>query len=139
MKTIRYNVFETNSSSTHSLIICTDDEFEKWKNGGCFYNTDTQKFEFTTDEDLLTEENLKDAENSYKSKQSIFMKSWDELSDAVKAEYIRSYLYAYGSNDNMLTYKDYQKDLEDALTVSTATYITEHGDKIRVLSWVKDD
>ena len=29
MKTIRYNVFETNSSSTHSLIICTDDEFEK--------------------------------------------------------------------------------------------------------------
>ena len=138
MKTIRYNVFETNSSSTHSLIICTDDEFEKQKNDGCFYNTDTQKFEFTTDEDLLTEENLRGAENSYKSKQTIYMKNWDELSNATKAEYIRSYLYTYSSND-MLTYKDYQKDLEDALTVRTATYVTEHGDKIKVLSWVKDD
>lgn len=66
------------------------------------------------------------------------MKNWDELSNATKAEYIRSYLYTYSSND-MLTYKDYQKDLEDALTVRTATYVTEHGDKIKVLSWVKDD
>jgi len=137
MKTVRYNVFETNSSASHSLIICTDNELEKWKNGDCFYNTDAQRFEFTTDEDLLTEENIRDAENSYKSRQTIFMKSWDELSDSVKAEYIRSYLYAY-SSDDMLTYKDYQEELEDALTVKTTTYVTEHGDKINVLSWVKD-
>lgn len=30
MKTIRYGTFETNSSSTHSLIICTDEEYKKW-------------------------------------------------------------------------------------------------------------
>ena len=29
---IRPNVFETNSSSTHSLNICTKEEFENWKN-----------------------------------------------------------------------------------------------------------
>lgn len=33
MKTIRYGTFETNSSSTHSLIICTDEEYQKWVNG----------------------------------------------------------------------------------------------------------
>ena len=34
MKTfIRYNTFETNSSSTHSCIICSEDTFAKWKAG----------------------------------------------------------------------------------------------------------
>lgn len=30
-KTVRKNVFETNSSSTHSLVFCTDEEYEKLK------------------------------------------------------------------------------------------------------------
>lgn len=33
MRVIRRNTFETNSSSTHSLTMCTHDEYEKWKNG----------------------------------------------------------------------------------------------------------
>lgn len=33
MISIRRNVFETNSSSTHSICICTEDDYEKWKNG----------------------------------------------------------------------------------------------------------
>lgn len=38
MKVIRFNIFETNSSSTHSLCICTEDEYEKWKNGDLIYS-----------------------------------------------------------------------------------------------------
>lgn len=30
---IRRGVFETNSSSTHSLTMCTESDFEKWLNG----------------------------------------------------------------------------------------------------------
>ena len=33
MKKIRKNVFETNSSSTHSLVFCSDDEYKKIKSG----------------------------------------------------------------------------------------------------------
>ena len=33
MKQIRYGVFETNSSSTHSLTICTDEEYQKFVSG----------------------------------------------------------------------------------------------------------
>ena len=33
MKQIRIGVFETNSSSTHSISICTKDEFEKLEKG----------------------------------------------------------------------------------------------------------
>ena len=33
MRQIRRNVFETNSSSTHSCCICTKAELEQWKDG----------------------------------------------------------------------------------------------------------
>jgi hypothetical protein len=33
MKQVRMSVFETNSSSTHSLTIVTAEEFNKWKEG----------------------------------------------------------------------------------------------------------
>ena len=33
MISIRRNVFETNSSSTHSICICTEEDYNKWENG----------------------------------------------------------------------------------------------------------
>ena len=37
MKTIiRRNVFETNSSASHSLIILPKDEYERWEDGGLY-------------------------------------------------------------------------------------------------------
>ena len=33
MKQIRRNVFETNSSSTHSITMCMKSEFDKWVGG----------------------------------------------------------------------------------------------------------
>ena len=35
---IRLGVFETNSSSTHSIAICSDEELEKWKAGELLYD-----------------------------------------------------------------------------------------------------
>lgn len=34
---IRRNVFETNSSSVHSITMCSKDDFEKWKNNSNYY------------------------------------------------------------------------------------------------------
>ena len=38
MKQVRRGVFETNSSSTHSITICTEDEYEKFKRGELMYD-----------------------------------------------------------------------------------------------------
>ena len=38
LRIIRRNVFETNSSSTHSLTICTKAEHEAWRNGEVYLN-----------------------------------------------------------------------------------------------------
>ena len=32
MKKIRYNTFETNSSSTHALVILSKEDYKAWKN-----------------------------------------------------------------------------------------------------------
>ena len=37
---VRRSIFETNSSSVHSLIMCTKSDFYKWKNGFGYYGHD---------------------------------------------------------------------------------------------------
>ena len=41
---IRYGVFETNSSSVHSLIMCNDDEYKHFMNNELFYDKWTDSF-----------------------------------------------------------------------------------------------
>ena len=43
-ETIRSSVFETNSSSTHSLSICSKEEYDKWKNGETVYCPGEEEF-----------------------------------------------------------------------------------------------
>ena len=38
MRTIRIGTFETNSSSTHSITMCMDSDYEKWKNGEMYWH-----------------------------------------------------------------------------------------------------
>ena len=57
-QTIRFGVFETNSSSTHSLTVCTENEYQQWKDGKllynifdeCFYPIEEVRKEFEEDE-----------------------------------------------------------------------------------------
>ena len=63
MKSIRIGVFETNSSSTHSLTICSKAEYEAWKNGDVLFSIVSKKF-MTMDE--VKAEWEKDTENSRK-------------------------------------------------------------------------
>lgn len=44
MRQIRKNVFETNSSSTHSLTMCTKEEYDNWKNGKLLFDSYHKKF-----------------------------------------------------------------------------------------------
>ncbi len=44
MKQIRKSVFETNSSSTHTLTMCTKEEYDDWKNGKLLFDIYHKKF-----------------------------------------------------------------------------------------------
>lgn len=43
MKQVRCGVFETNSSSTHSLVICTQEEYEQFKADEMMYDSDEDR------------------------------------------------------------------------------------------------
>ena len=49
MKQIRVGVFETNSSSTHSLTIVSKEEYEKFKSGDFVWNKDFSKLQSLED------------------------------------------------------------------------------------------
>lgn len=45
MVNIRLNMFETNSSSTHSLVVCDDDTWTKFLNGDLYINIASHELE----------------------------------------------------------------------------------------------
>ena len=42
--TIRHSTFETNSSSVHSLTMCSESEWEKWERGELLYDDWQEEF-----------------------------------------------------------------------------------------------
>lgn len=42
MKQIRIGVFETNSSSTHSITIVSKENYNRWKNGEMLFDQDSE-------------------------------------------------------------------------------------------------
>lgn len=56
---IRQGVFETNSSSVHSLTMCSKEEYERWENGELLFDRWGHKFidvnSHEVDEDCYTE------------------------------------------------------------------------------------
>lgn len=52
-KQIRRGVFETNSSSVHSITMCSDDEYSRWERGEVLFWSNKNKF--GTKEDIISE------------------------------------------------------------------------------------
>lgn len=51
MKTIRYGTFETNSSSTHALVILSKEDYKAWQNNKKTLNLHSGQVQDLTDED----------------------------------------------------------------------------------------
>lgn len=118
MKTIRANTFETNSSSTHSMIILTEEEYNKLESGELYLN----------DDEVITKEEAK----------NIFLKHMNEDKymyddDLSFEENIKNYL------DEFEYYPgEYPQSLEtwkegDELESDTNIYISPSGDKLKII------
>ena len=56
---VRQGVFETNSSSTHTLTICSKDDFDKWGRGEVFW-LDNDWHKLDTNKNFVTPEELEE-------------------------------------------------------------------------------
>ena len=145
MKTIRHNVFETNSSSMHSLTIVPEEEFEKFEN--CDLLLDYNTFISVEDEYKNVMDNLESCENNmsddyratYKTELT-FEKFKEVLSKLCYSDL--SYYHRKGAREDIQTHYDAVKAAlgEEIVTYRTLGgeeyetferhYTTKSGDKI---------
>lgn len=116
---IRLGVFETNSSSTHTLTICSKSDFEKWKRGELLLDEYSDKF---IDVEKVSE---KDLESYYNSIKKLYYKNYKDLDDderkSIKNEYMKNEVFG-------TTYNDWEND--DYLETYSQDYRTENGDEV---------
>ena len=104
---IRRGTFETNSSSVHSLTMCAENEFQKWKNGEVLFWVTMEKF--GTKEQIIKE--LKKA----KWYSHIDWSDEDEVDDIFSKERIKTY-------DEFFSWYSFETYYNK--------YTSEHGDEI---------
>lgn len=81
MRQIRFGTFETNSSSTHSLVIGTPEQIEKWEAGELFINYyNDYATVFKTKEEL---DQMAIAEESFYRDEWKNGEEWDEATECL--------------------------------------------------------
>lgn len=118
-RTIRQNVFETNSSSTHSITMCTKTDFENWTtNEDLFMGNDG---DVKTFEELLE---LAKVHNRF---------NMDRIEDKLYVtEFFDDYLNGYKTRSR---FNDYYGDMEDFV----AEYTTPNGETVVAFGYYGND
>lgn len=136
MRQIRKNVFETNSSSTHTLAICTEDEHKDWQDGKLLFNKWNETFIKNTI--VITKQDRKEAEERYTIYKGKYYKDWSELTEAEREEYTYNYIAqqrrqekSFSFEEDGLTYQEFMQNCNnDGLETETSHYTSPSGDKL---------
>lgn len=136
MKQIRKNVFETNSSSTHTLAICTEDEYKDWQDGKLLFNKWRETF--VKNSIKITKQDREEAERCYTQYKGKYYKNWSELTDAEREEYTYNHIAqqrrqekSLSFEEDGLTYQEFMQNCNnDGLETETSHYTSPSGDKL---------
>lgn len=84
-ETVRTGVWETNSSSIHSLTLCSENEYNKWKDGILLYSPENQKFKSVAevDKDLIYNSETDEEESDMYELYYSYNDYWDIFIDQV--------------------------------------------------------
>ena len=123
---IRRGVYETTSSSVHSLTTCSAEEFAQWKNGELLF--DEWGSESFVKANSLSDDDKKYASQDYENHKDEFSKDWSDLSESAKEKYYTKYAKENNIVDeDTKTYEEWQySDLETFVY----RYTSKSGDKI---------
>lgn len=121
-KQIRFGVFETNSSSVHSLTMCSGEEYEKWKNGEVLYWRERDKF--GTKEDIIEEMKTLTWYNGGLIYDDVNWENEDEVNDIFSDEGVNT-CEEYFENEWFETFRD--------------SYTTPNGEKVIAFGYYGHD
>lgn len=136
MRQIRRNIFETNSSSTHTLAICTEEEYKDWQGGKLLFNKWHETF--IKNNMTITKQDKKEAEERYTRGKGKYYKDWSELTEAEREEYTYNYIAqqrrqekSLSFEEDGLTYQEFMQNCNnDGLETETSHYTSPSGDKL---------
>lgn len=111
---VRQGVFETNSSSTHTLTVCSKDDFDKWKKGEVLWlDRDWQKLD--TDKNFVTPEELEELAEKYNEEQQKRIDSGDKFAHTVDIDKVLNEQRDYDSYYD--SYLDTERSALEAYTM----------------------
>jgi sucrose-6-phosphate hydrolase SacC (GH32 family) len=117
MQTIRANTFETNSSSTHSMVILTEEQEKLFNSGELYFKSDWE-------DDIITKE-----ERNQIILKSIELTNWEIIPDLSEEENIDMYLSECDDRYGLPISLD-QWCESDYLESSSENYTSPSGDKL---------
>lgn len=130
---IRKGTFETNSSSTHSMVIGLDSDFEKWANGELFFIGDCyclrkQDKNFVTKEELIDLIKAKQEELKAKNASYTYFKGFKGTFDEADLGILRD-------EKVFVTLDQYCECKDEYFESDESSYTTPSGEKVRVLAY----
>lgn len=126
MISVRRNVFETNSSSTHSITMCSEDEYDKWKNGELFYKR--WDGEFYTKEQIIEKARIRKKECIEKQEKGESIYRYEEK--YMKAETDEELYEVEYDEEEYQNYDDFWDYIESEYETFEDNYTTKNGEKI---------
>lgn len=127
MLNIRSNTFETNSSSVHTLVMCSDDQYHKWIHGELYLDVD----EYAEDhyKDFVTFDEAKKMDENFPYPKSSRNEGWDwRYYSKEKNEYI---------DKRFLTYEEFFED--SYFETYHETYITDSKETVEAFGYFGHD
>ena len=124
---IRNGVFESNSSSTHSITMCSEEEFEALTTGTLLIHKWDDILKAADDIDVFPEEKIKEYYNRNKE---MFWKDYELLSDEEKEEVRKRYEDKYSEKRHYITYREYMDKYSYNFETFVDSYTTKSGEKV---------
>ena len=110
---VRQGVFETNSSSTHTLTICAKDDYDKWNRGEVFW-LDNDWHKLDTDKDFVTPEELEELAEKYNEEQQKRIDAGDKFAKVLDIDKVLNERPSYDNWDD--SYWDTERSALEAYT-----------------------
>lgn len=110
---VRQGVFETNSSSTHTLTICSKDDYDKWKRDEVFW-LDNDWHKLDTDKNFVTPEELEELAEKYNEEQQKRIDSGDKFAKVLDMDKVLNERRDYSYYDS---YWDTERSSLEAYTM----------------------
>lgn len=121
---VRQGVFETNSSSTHTLTICSKDDFDKWKHGEVFWLDNDCWHKLDTNKNFVTQEELEALAEKYNKEQQERIDAGDKFAKVLDIDKVINERPDYDSWRD--SYWDTERSSLEAYTVDD--FYVRNGD-----------